>query len=164
MILMVIVKILTNAKLEHIPVRLRKIATIKYHYINVRVTLATLMTRMVTVLTSTSVLTVFTTVIQMLSVSIAKAVIHVVAILDIAIWLTIVLSPTLKKVENVYKLMNVVKTLTTVTSMQIVLTKMAHSAANVNEDMMVMVLHVMILTNVLTICTHAIIMQFVSIH
>ena len=164
MIVMVIVKILTNAKPEHILARLRKIAIIRYHFINVHVILATLTIRKVTASTSMSVLMVFTTATQMLSVLTVKAVIHVVAILVIVTWLTIVLSQSLKKVVNVCRPMNVLKILITVTSMPIALIKMEHLAANVKKGTMVTVSHVTILMSVLIICIHAMIMQFVSIH
>ena len=164
MIVMVIVKILTNAKPERILVRLRKIAIIRYHFINVHVILATLTIRKVTASTSMSVLMVFTTATQMLSVLTVKAVIHVVAILVIVTWLTIVLSQSLKKAENVCRPMNVLKILITVTSMPIALIKMEHLAANVKKGTMVTVSHATILMNVLIICIHAMIMQFVSIH
>ena len=164
MIVMVIVKILTNAKPEHILARLRKIAIIRYHFINVHVILATLTIRKVTASTSMSVLMVFTTATQMLSVLTVKAVIHVVAILVIVTWLTIVLSQSLKKVVNVCRPMNVLKILITVTSMPIALIEMEHLAANVKKGTMVTVSHVTILMSVLIICIHAMIMQFVSIH
>ena len=165
MIVMVIVKILTNAKPEHILARLRKIAIIRYHFINVHVILATLTIRKVTASTSMSVLMVFTTATQMLSVLTVKAVIHVVAILVIVTWLTIVLSQKrLKKAVNVCRPMNVLKILITVTSMPIALIKMEHLAANVKKGTMVTVSHVTILMSVLIICIHAMIMQFVSIH
>ena len=164
MILMVTVKMLTNARPEHILVRLRKIVIIRHHFINALVVLAILTTRMATALTSMSVPMVFTTVIQMLNVLTVKAVIHVVAILVIVTWLTIVLSLNLKKAVYVCRPMNVLKILITVTSMPIALIKMVHLAVNVKKGTMVMVSHVTILMSALIICIHVMIMQFVSIH
>lgn len=68
-----------------------------------------------------------------------------------------------KKVEFVYKLTNVLTILIIATLTPIVSIKMVPLAVNVKKDMTVMDSNVMILTNALIICIHAMPMQFVLI-